>query len=655
MRFPPEFLDELRNRLPLSEVVGKRVTWDRRKSQYGKGDYWACCPFHEEKSPSFHVDDRKGFYHCFGCGASGDHVRFLTDAEGLSFPEAVERLAEQAGVPLPTPDPAQARRDRARATLSDVVALAARFYCESFAGDAGREARAYAERRGLDRETIATFGIGYAPGGRDSLKRYLIGHKVEEALMLEAGLVIRPDDGRPAYDRFRNRLMIPIHDQRGRIVAFGGRALGADQEPKYLNSPETPLFHKSAVLFNAHRARAAAHQAEAAIVVEGYLDAIAVYKAGIEHVVASLGTAFTEDQIRAMWRLAPEPVICFDGDKAGMAAARRAVDRILPLIESGKSFNFCFLPDGQDPDDLIAMSGRDGFLAEVQRAKPLVEVLWERELAGARVDTPERKAALEARLEGLVEAVKDTRVRRRYHFDIRSRLSELFRSDRWSNDRRPGDRRPGGKGSGRDPDVPGSVMLAGAVPSDTDLAELERIVLGLCVAYPRFVDAHWEWIDRVRFSFDPHERFKRTLLSLAIDEGEVTPARLRVALEPGLDTLLGEVYGRSGGRGERLSHRFPILAFAPPEGFVERCLMHFLDRLELRVLEADLDVDIAQAGQHLTAEGEARILALSRELVRRRQTFQDEDRDLADQAKEIRGAHVPGEGDQGPAVPAAGA
>jgi len=652
MRFPPEFLDELRNRLPLSEVVGRRVTWDRRKSQFGKGDYWACCPFHEEKTPSFHVDDRKGFYHCFGCGASGDHVRFLTDAEGLSFPEAVERLAEQAGVPMPTPDPAEARRQRERAGLGDVVAMAARFFKQSFVSDAGREARAYADKRGLDREMLATFEIGYAPNGRDALKRHLAAEGVDERLMVEAGLIIRPDDGRSSYDRFRNRLMIPIHDHRGRIVAFGGRALGADQEPKYLNSPETPLFYKSAVLFNAHRARSAAHQAGAAIVVEGYLDAIAVYKAGIQHVVASLGTAFTEDQVRAMWRLAPEPVICFDGDKAGMAAARRAVDRILPLIESGKSFNFCFLPDGKDPDDLIAMAGREGFLSEVRAAKPLVEVVWEREMAGARFDTPERKAALEARLEGLVEAVKDTRVRRRYHFDIRSRLSELFRA----RDFRPGERRSfrgGTRGGGEAP--PAGMSLAGAGPTDTELAELERIVLGLCVAFPGFVDTHWERIDRVRFSFEPHERLKRHFLSRAIDdEAGPTEQTLRARLSPELAPLLADVCGESAEGAGRLAHRFPILGFEPPAAFVERCYLHFLDRLELKVLEADLDSDIAQADQELTTEGEARILALSRELARRRQAFLDEDRDLADLAKEIRGAHAAGDAERGPVMPAAG-
>ncbi|MDQ0314085.1 DNA primase [Amorphus orientalis] len=625
MRFAPEFLDELRNRLPLSEVVGKRVTWDQRKSQFSKGDYWACCPFHEEKTPSFHVDDRKGFYHCFGCGASGDHLRFLTDAEGLSFPEAVEQLAEQAGVPMPAPDPAAARRAEVRASLADVVAMASRFFQDQFRSAAGSEARAYAERRGLDRDTLATFEVGYAPGTRDALKRHLAASGVSEGQMAEAGLVIVPDDGRAAYDRFRNRLMIPIHDIRGRIVAFGGRALAADQEPKYLNSPETPLFNKRAVLFNAHRARSAAHEAGAAIVVEGYLDAIAVHRAGLRHVVASLGTAFTEDQIRAMWKLAPEPVICFDGDKAGVSAANRAVDRILPLLESGRSFNFCFLPDGKDPDDLISASGVDGFLSQIAAAKPLVDVVWDRERRAGRLDTPERKAALEARIEQLVEAIQDQRVRRRYHFEMRGRLGDLFRG--------PG-RKPNRESGGAM-----DTVAATGFAIDTDLAELERIVLGICLGFPGFVDRHWEQLERVAFSFAPHERLKQAILGAAVDEIEPPAERVRSRLDPGLARLFDDVYG-SEPAGGRLVSRFPVVAAAPPEGYVERCLLHFLDRLDLKTLEADLETDIAQAGPDLTADGEARILALSRELVRRRQAFQEEDRDLADQAKEIRGANA---------------
>ena len=270
MRFDNRLLDEIRARITLSDLVGRRVTWDRRKTQPGKGDYWACCPFHQEKSPSFHVDDRRNRYKCFGCGASGDHFRFLTETEGLSFPEAVERLAEQAGVALPAPDPQAARREKQRASLADVCEMAAQFFQAEFATSRGETARGYALKRGVTQEILREFRFGYAPDSRDSLKRYLTGKGVPEEMMVEAGLIIRPEGGRPTYDRFRGRLMIPIQDERGRVVAFGGRTLDPDGQPKYLNSPETPLFHKGVMLFNAHRAREPAFKSGQAVVVEGY-------------------------------------------------------------------------------------------------------------------------------------------------------------------------------------------------------------------------------------------------------------------------------------------------------------------------------------------------------------------------------------------------
>ncbi|MEZ5841917.1 MAG: DNA primase, partial [Hyphomicrobiales bacterium] len=295
MRFTSQFLDAIRARLPLSEIVGRRVTWDRRKSQPAKGDFWACCPFHQEKTPSFHCDDRRGHYHCFGCGASGDHFRFLVETEGMAFPEAVERLAHDAGLQLPARDPETERREKKRNSLADVVEMACRFFEESLRGPQGATARDYAARRKLTRETLAEFRFGFAPDGRDTLKRHLLQQGIDEQALVEAGLVIKPEDGRPSYDRFRNRLIVPIQDMRGRVVAFGGRTIDPDREPKYLNSPETALFHKGSMLFNAHRARKAAYDSGAVIVVEGYLDAIAVHQAGVEAVVATLGTAFTED------------------------------------------------------------------------------------------------------------------------------------------------------------------------------------------------------------------------------------------------------------------------------------------------------------------------------------------------------------------------
>lgn len=655
MRLPDSLFDEIRARLPLSEVVGRRVTWDRRKSQPAKGDFWACCPFHQEKSPSFHVDDRKGFYHCFGCGASGDHIRFVMETEGATFPEAVEKLASEAGVAMPARDAESERREKARKSLADVVQLAERFFQDTLRGPAGADARAYIARRGLTAETVSTFGLGYAPAERDGLKRHLLAAGVSEAMMADAGLIIRPDDGRPAYDRFRNRLMIPIHDLRGRPVAFGGRALSADQEPKYLNSPETALFSKRTLLFNAHRAREAARTSGAVIVVEGYLDAIAVWQAGIHAVVATLGTAFTEEHAQSLWRLAPEPVICFDGDRAGIAAAHRAIDRILPLIESGRSFNFAFLPDGKDPDELIASGGPERFLQEIRAAVPLNAVLFEREIAAAgRLDTPERRAALEKRLDDLIGQIRDERVARGYRFAARVKLQEAMRV---AAPPQAGRGEGGGRGGwqkGRGREAAPAAVLTSAPPAEPQ--ELERLVLGLIVEFPALIARHAEAVARAPFLNEQHRLFRDRLQALTVEEiltaGEAT---LRAGgaggrLDDAFFQLLAEVQGSEGEgtrRGHRLRARFPILAFHPSEDFIERCFLHFLSRLELRAIESDLEGAIRLADADLTPESWARIQALQHEVLVRRDDIATEERNFADEIRVIRSAWG-----SGPATPA---
>jgi DNA primase len=638
MRFDNRLLDEIRARITLSELVGRRVTWDRRKTQPGKGDYWACCPFHQEKSPSFHVDDRRNRYKCFGCGASGDHFRFLTETEGLSFPEAVERLAEQAGVALPAPDPQAARREKQRASLADVCEMAARFFEAEFRAPRGEAARAYTAKRGLSAQTLSEFRFGYAPDSRDSLKRYLAGKNVPENMMIEAGLVIRPDDGRPTYDRFRGRLMIPIQDDRGRVVAFGGRTLNPEGQPKYLNSPETPLFHKGIMLFNAHRAREPAFKSGQAIAVEGYLDAIALWQAGIKHVVATLGTAFTEDQVMRLWKFAPEPVVCFDGDAAGISAAHRAIDRIFPVLRSGYSFQFCFLPDGMDPDDLIRQRGVEGFDTAVAGAQSLFDAVWEREISVSRLDTPERKAALEKRFDDLIATIKDQRVRRRYQLDVRFKLSNLFFEQA----------RTGRNGSGR--------QRAGAMPGiggarvdapDAPLFGTERLILGLCVRYPHFLDRHLERIAMLRFSDPLHNRFRDALCQMA-DELDGRSVVEFAQLDDPLQQLLSEMLAeKSGGLQEKrgvafsaLIQRFPILRNAPPEDFVEAVFLHFIDVLELRTLEQELESDMEAAAMELDENDWNRIRAVSQDLSRRREECVREEAELAERAKKLKSAPV---------------
>lgn len=640
MRFSPSFLEEIRSRLNLSDIVARHVTWDRRKTQPSKQDYWACCPFHQEKTPSFHVDDRRQRYKCFSCGASGDHFRFLTDKEGLTFPEAVEQLATQAGVALPAPDPQFQAREKKRAGLVEICEMACRYFEAELRLPGGGPARAYLDGRGLTKETLGEFRFGFAPNSRDGLKRHLAGKGVDEAAMLEAGLIGRPDDGRPSYDRFRNRIIIPIQDDKGRVVAFGGRALDPDGQPKYLNSPETPLFHKRHMLFNIHRARQPAFDSQAAIVVEGYMDAIAIWQSGIKHVVAALGTAFTEEQIARMWRLAPEPIVCFDGDAAGTSAAHRAVDRILPVLKSGYSFGFVFLPAGKDPDDLIQSGGQQGLMTEIAKSVALSDVLWERETANVRADTPERKAALEKTLDDLIFQIKDDRVRRRYQLAIRLRLSNFF----WERDR--ANRRSGGRPFEKPSEDPGGKRVE--APS-SELFGLERTICALFIKNIEFLDRHIERIAHVQFADELHQRFKVELCRIATELSGDQVVSFFDRLDSRFYLILGEVLGESKnrldeektGRRDRFSHllqRLPVLACEPGDDFVETLFLHFLDKLELRSLEQEVEDELSADGSDIRQEDWLRIQALSQEVARRREDYQLREHELAEQAKQIRSA-----------------
>lgn len=678
MRFDNRLLDEIKARLSLSDIVGRRVSWDRRKTQPGRGDFWACCPFHQEKSPSFHVDDRRGRYKCFGCGASGDHFRFLTDTEGLSFPEAVERLAEQAGVALPVADPKIARQERKKAGLAEVCEMAAQFFQMEFGGPRGQTARAYVQRRQLSAETLNEFRFGFAPDTRDSLKRFLAEKGVEEPVMVEAGLVIKPDDGRPSYDRFRGRLMIPIHDERGRVVAFGGRTLDPDGQPKYLNSPETPLFHKGVMLFNAHRAREPAFKSGQAFVVEGYLDAIALWQAGLRHVVATLGTAFTEDQVLRLWKLAAEPVVCFDGDAAGISAAHRAIDRILPVLRSGHSFQFCFLPDGQDPDDLIKARGIAGFHEEAAKAQPLFEAVWDREISAANLDTPERKAALEKRFEDLIGTIADERVRKRYQLDFRLRLSNLFyehsrrqRSAAQGQGQRQGQRQGWGQGGERGRGRPGDAAVAlqlltrgpggeAITAPQGPLFGTERLVCGMCVKFPDLLDKHIERVASLPFADPLHAGFRNALCRVARDFNSLTAAQLAEGVDDSFYKILHEVMtadeagAQKHGDFSGLYQRFPLLKATPPEDFIEAAFLHFLDQIELMALEQELKQELAAAEHAFDELAWNRIRGLTQDLSRRREECAREEGELAERAKKLRHAGpamVPGHGNQAASSP----
>lgn len=423
MRFTPQFLDELRARLSVSEVVGKRV-----KLKKAGREWKGLSPFQQEKTPSFYVNDQKGFYHDFSSGKHGDIISFVMETDGLPFAEAVERLASMAGLALPAVTPDAARQEQRRRTLHDVMELAAKFFAETLASRAGAKARGYLADRAISPATQLQFRLGYAPPPpeRFALKEHLgkLGVSVED--MVETGLLVAGNDIPVPYDRFRDRVMFPITDLRGRVIAFGGRALEKDVPAKYLNSPETPLFHKGDNLYNHQTARKATHDGSALIVVEGYVDVIAMVTAGFPGAVAPLGTALTESQLALLWKMADEPILCFDGDRAGQKAAYRAADLAMPFLAPGKSLRFALLPEGQDPDDLARSGGRAAIEEVIAAAKPLAEMIWSRELEGGNFSTPERRAALEARIKELSNGIRDEVVRRYYRDDFAERLRRTF-------------------------------------------------------------------------------------------------------------------------------------------------------------------------------------------------------------------------------------
>ena len=421
MRFTPQFLDELRARLPVSEVVGRRVKL-RKAGREWKG----LSPFNKEKTPSFFVNDQKGMWFDFSSQKNGNIFDFVMLTEGVSFPEAVERLAGEAGVPLPTYSPEAEARDERRKTLYDIVELAAKFFEGTLASRNGARGRGYLADRGVAPSTQLTFRLGYAAADQYALKEHLGAAKIPVEDMIEAGLLVAGEDIAVPYDRFRDRVMFPIADWRGRVIAFGGRALEKDVPAKYLNSPETPLFHKGATLYNIADARKAAHDGAPVIAVEGYVDVIAMVTAGYAATVAPLGTALTADQLALMWRMSDEPILCFDGDSAGRRAAYRAAELALPLVKPGKSLKFAALPDGQDPDDLARSGGREAIADVLGAARPLAHVLWARESEAGPFDTPERRAALEARLSAVTATIADEAVRRYYRQDFGAKLRQLF-------------------------------------------------------------------------------------------------------------------------------------------------------------------------------------------------------------------------------------
>ncbi|MBB1496604.1 DNA primase [Paracoccus sp. MC1862] len=588
MSLPPGFLDELRNRVPISRIVGRKVTWDLKRSNQAKGDWWAPCPFHGEKTASFHVDDQKGFYYCFGCHAKGDALSFLREAEGLGFIEAVAVMASEAGLPMPERSPReQAQTDR-RTQLVEVMDRAIRWFRLQLQSGAGGAARDYLGRRGLEAAALDRFEIGFAPDLRQGLLRHLTEAGVPEGLVIEAGLAARPDadagragrDGGAAYDRFRGRIIFPIRDARGRCISFGGRAMDPNARAKYLNGPETALFDKGRNLYNLGPARAAVAKGQPLVVAEGYMDVIALVRAGVEGAVAPLGTAITEDQLRLMWRVSPEPVIALDGDVAGLRAAMRLIDMALPLAGPGQALRFALLPAGQDPDDLIRAGGAGAIRAVLDQAQPLVDLLWRRETEGRVFDSPERRAALDKALTDAVAHIPDPGTRDHYTQELKRKRWALFappRAERGRFTRREGRRDP------PQPPVP-QTRASSLVAADPGEALIEAMILALLATHPSLIARVESRLERL----DPTDPGRAALVHDLLAGASSLQGRTA------LDAIMADPHVRSAP------------AIIRPTGAIEdaeRLLLNDLDRLEARRARREENLRAEREIEGLADEG----------------------------------------------------
>lgn len=579
MAFSPDFLDELRNRLPLADIIGRKV----RLAKRGR-EHVGLCPFHNEKSPSFTVSEEKGFFHCFGCGAHGDVIGFAMRADGLSFPEAVERLAEQAGMPVPQATPEEREQEKRRATLLDAQEAATRWFIDQLgAPSSGRAARDYLARRGLDEAVVARFRLGFAPDSRAALRSALTAAGMPVDLLVEAGLLIRPDEGEP-YDRFRGRVMFPISDRRGRTVGFGGRTLG-DGEPKYLNSPETPLFHKGRLLYGLAQAAIAIQDRGTVIVVEGYMDAIALSQAGLSHAVAPLGTALTEEQILLLWRVAPEPILCFDGDAAGERASARALERALPLLQPGRSLRFAMLPAGDDPDTLVRRIGPSAMEEVLAGALPLDRLVWQIELGSQPCDTPERRAGLRRRLDARASSIAERTVAEGYRQAFAKYFDEAF------------GRGPAGGGTTRRPwrksSVPSHLAELGGQAArrgvSGDRLQQEALLAAL-LNHPALISPNIEALAGLSLGVGELDRLRRAIIDVAAGHPDLDSSSLRGHLDSqGFSDTVTALAART---------RFhsPVQPSAPPKDAAE-FLAHLIGLLAERGMAEEAEASVKRLAE----------------------------------------------------------
>lgn len=598
MAFSPQFLDELRTRAGLADIIARRVKLTRRGREHV-----GLCPFHKEKTPSFTVNEEKGFYHCFGCGEHGSVIDFVMKTEGLTFPEAVERLAGAAGMEVPVDSPEERERVRRRQSLYDVVEAASVFFEKSLRMAEGKDAMAYLAGRGVDEAALRRFRLGYAPERRGALKAELARDGITEQQMADAGLVKLPEDGRPAYDYFRRRVVFPITDRRGRVIAFGGRILG-DGEPKYLNSPETPLFTKGRVVYGLAQAAEAVREKRRIVVTEGYMDVIALAGAGIGEVVAPLGTALTEDQMGELWRLAREPVLCFDGDAAGGRAAASAASRALPLLKPGYTLRFALMPAGEDPDSLIRKEGAAAVERVLDAALPLSEALWRMEAGEAGARTPEDRAALQKRLEDLARRIDDPMVRAHYLRDFKDRLWE----------------RAGTTGASGAKRAWAPATARRAAPPGAQIADLEalreRILLATVITHPELCNDVGERLGTMEFSATKVDNLRQEVLKTVAEQPDLDSGGLERHLKHSgfsetLDTLISA---------KALEHAF----FARPGAAPEEARQGWEETYAL-YMQKDLRAEIEQAGRRLAEDPSAESYGVLRALQDQEQRTREEE------------------------------
>ncbi|WP_374656468.1 DNA primase [Dongia sp.] len=630
MALLPQFLEELRRRVSIFDVVGRRVRLNRRGLQAT-----GLCPFHNEKSPSFHVYEGpdEPHYHCFGCGAHGDVITFVMETEGLQFRDAVEKLAGEAGLEIPRDNPEARERAERQDTLAGVMELSAKFFESQLGGSAGRAGFDYFRRRGLTPETIKRFRLGFAPDGFEALKSKLAKENIPEAISLESGMLVKNDETGRVYDRFRGRVMFPIMDAKGRVIAFGGRALG-DEKPKYLNSPETPLFHKGRTLYNLNQAQKPARDKNEIIVVEGYMDVIALAEGGFPHGVAPLGTALTEDHIQLLWRFAQEPILCFDGDAAGQKAAARGVDRVLPLLKPGLSLRFAWLPQGQDPDDLIrgpanggGAGGGAGAMRQVlEKAQPLVDVLWSEILAGRTLDTPERRSGFRRDLLGAINRIADKGVLEDYRREMLGRLDQMFAkpaseapdraSIRLKTNRREYPREPG--------QAPNLINKGGEAPRrGTALVKKQpfEVMLAILINHPDLLHRHGEAAALVPIPDRQLDKLKGALLDLASQYPDLDASELRNHLmELGFSAAIEALVRHTG----TISFALPSAGLA----HAEAGLLHVMAIIREPEIKAEWDAAARALEEDMSQENLDRFQAVRQQMLESESRRRD--LDLAD-------------------------